>query len=214
MNDRFHSHDDEPMILNDLCTRFSKEHDRVLALHKAGRHVKDEPKPVITPLSDHDYVAECSVIPPRFLPEKLSIDPSEMDVVFERDFRPGELCCVVALPFDDAGFHVSEMSSENLSKFFAQGGFMKYLHVDPKNHLTQGFSNRDGYYFDHLAESIRKNVNEGGCTFELQYPDQTGSWKNKEWFVQKLEQAYQNLRKILLRPLGNNLGSTKNTSLN
>lgn len=215
MNERLRLLDDEPMIQQDLCTRFSKEHDRVLELHKSGKKIQDAPKPEIKPISDVDYVGECAVIPQRVLPKTLNIDPNDLDLVFERDFLPGELCCVVALPFDDAGFHISEMSSENSSKFFSQGDFMKYLRMDPSTHLTQGFGSRQGYYFDHLSESIKKDVSEGGCTFRIQYPKQTGSWENKVWFTQQLSRAYQNLLNILRRPLdAQNKPIPKNTSLN
>jgi len=192
----------EPEIRPSLRERFETEKNRVKRLRDAGGNITDVPKPSIDPVTDDEYRSEAA---PLTHSVSTAVLPSEQEFpkYLEDMYPAGKKFCLVALPFTDACLDGEVVAEETWQQWLFQGGYLRWLLTDPENEdLTLGFGGKHGYFFDHLPPSVKKDVDEGGCTFDLQYPYPSGEPGNKEWFAKKIQKALQNLRTILNTPQG------------
>ena len=49
--------------------------------------------------------------------------------------------------------------------------------------------------FNVLPDDIKRDISEGGCVFEIDYPDNQDP---EVWFKSQLEKAYQNLLALIM----------------
>jgi hypothetical protein len=187
-----------PSIDTGLRLRCGAEHDRAWELEQTGQHVRDVSKPEIVPVSDDAYKTECAVLPKNALDTPdLALTQEDLPQVLEDSYPAGYVFCMAALPFTGDCFGQEHLHPRLWQEFIATRSYMKYLLVDPSDNLTFGFGDIEGYFFDALPESIRKDVSEGGCSFKLHYPAFPGSLDNKIWFVRQFNKALDNLKKLL-----------------
>jgi len=195
----------EPEIRPSLRERFETEKTRVKRMSDSGGKITDVPKPSIDPVTDDEYKAEAE---PLARSANTAVLPSEQELpdYLEDVYPAGQKFCLAALPFTDACLDGEVVAEETWQQWLFQGGYLRWLLMDPaQEDLTLGFGGKSGYFFDYLPASVKKDVDEGGCTFDLQYPYPKGEPGNKEWFLGKLNKALQNLRTILNTPLGEDL---------
>lgn len=192
---------EEPILKEGLRMQFMREHDRAWQLKRRGKGIRQAEKPDIKAAGDDEYKAECAVLPKEAFQDGLVPDPENINETLEQAFKPGHTFCLAALPFMDSGFGKDNLEPAQWEKFLKEGNFLKYLDVDPADNLTSGFSDVDGYFFDHLPERLKKDISEGGCSFKLDYPAEPGNWNNKSWFSVQFAKAYDNLKKFLQEPL-------------
>lgn len=211
---------ESPDLSNNLGKLFQHEKDRVWDLRHEGKRVRDTVKPAaIEPVSEDDFrelqkdisneavdtIINKALGISSFEPEGDLEDslPRNLEAVYPNN----TLFCPVILPFDDNGRgRKSEedphgIEEEEWKELVSKGGFIRYLIVDPNDHLTSGFADVMGYFYDYLPDIIRKDVNEGGCTFMIRYPEEQDHPANKIWFARKVKQALLNLRAIMKQRL-------------
>lgn len=195
---------EEPILKEGLRLQFTREHNRAWELKRQGKGIRQSEKPPVTAATDDEYKAECSVLPKAAFRDDLVPDPENINDMLEDTFRPGHTFCLAALPFTDSGFGKDNLEPAAWEKFLKEGNFLKYLNVDPADNLTSGFSDVDGYFFDHLPDRLKADVSRGGCSFKLDYPAEPGNWNNKSWFSLQFAKAYENLKRFLQEPLNGN----------
>lgn len=204
----------ETIIKVGLRKRFQDEHDRVLKLRHQGYTAKDAPKPEIDPVTDDEYKAEAAPLA-EYIDKAVLPRADKLPRYLEGIYRPGSKLCLVALPFNESCYGKDNMGSENWEQFINMDAYLKYLEVEEEHkddidtqpdesdsNLTNGFGSLPGYFFDHLPETIKKDVSEGGCTFDLEYPAEPGNYENKIWLENQVRKAYENLKNFLKKPLG------------
>lgn len=194
--------------------QFNRERDRAWQIKKAGKGIRQVEKPQMKAATNDEYKAECAVLPMNAFKDDFVPDPENINDSLEGTFKPGHTFCLAALPFMDSGFGKDRLEPARWEEFLRKGNFLKYLDVDPQDNLTSGFSDVDGYFFDHLPERLKADVSQGGCSFKLDYPGQPGDWSNKPWFAEQFKKAYENLKKFLQEPLNGNAGNGNEKDLN
>jgi hypothetical protein len=191
------SPDPEPIMKKSLQNLFGEERDR-------SRKAKEDGVPLSRPEESSDidgYRAENAAIPSRAY-ESLDID-SMLPKDFKNYWGNNSLCCAVFLPFDDGANNKAQMQiQDSWDSFVADRRFLRLLTVMPTSKLTQGFgsfADTPARYFELLPEELRRDVDDGGCTFEVKYanPRQLDDSADRAWFIAQCEKAIQNLRRYL-----------------
>ena len=182
------------MTLKDL---FNSEHERARAAKTEGREL-DPPGVAVT---DADYLAECAAL------LKSALKSVDFESLLPRDYKlywPDEtICCLAVLPFNDGGYGKEEMQAEGKwDEFLERKSFLRLLSVMPLSKLTSGFGNVSepaGRYHELLPEILKKDVSEGGCSFNVSYDDpfDHGNASDRGQFIAQCNQAFSNLKKFL-----------------
>jgi hypothetical protein len=152
---------------------------------------------------DEDYRIDCADIPVKYL---IAINFNEIiPDEFMHYWGNNTKCCVVVLPFNNAGNGKSVLDRKSWDSFVSDAGFLRLLSIMPTTKLTSGypdFGSSTGRFFELLPSSVSKDVNEGGCTFNVRYPDPAHFYnpENRKWFIKQCVLAYDNLKRILAVP--------------
>jgi hypothetical protein len=180
------------MTLKDL---FDSGHARV------ARGKKEVPKTAVETVTDEGYMKECAALP------KGALEKIDFDEMLPSDFKlywpDSTICCLAVLPFNDGCFGKEEMQTEGKwGSFLKNKSFLRLLMVMPLTKLTSGFGNVGepaGRYFDFLPDILKKDVSEGGCSFDVRYENalDSGNTKDRAWFIAQCNQALSNLKNFL-----------------
>jgi hypothetical protein len=152
------------------------------------------PKPTQKPVDDDIYRDECMALPENFL-QGLDLD-SMLPDDFKSLYPQGTKCCMAVLPFNDGCFGKNHLSPQKWQEFVNAPlpTFLRALMVQP-NGLTQGFADIPANYYDIFPAILRKDVNEGGASFRVDY-NRKDKLDDREWFLAQCERALNNLRKF------------------
>ncbi len=126
-------------------------------------------------------------------------------------YRPGMIVVFGAFPFDSIGRLINRMNPEDKEVFLKNRRLIHRLIANPRQKmLTEGFFDLPGYFYDLMPEKLKLDVDNGGCSFRVEYPaplldemeaDEVEYLKaqstNKFWLYQKQMQALQNLQKMI-----------------
>ena len=102
------------------------------------------------------------------------------------------------VPFIEGGYGKESLSPAEWQKFIDSKLFLRPLSVYGKDNLTANFGRYPHYYFDLYPEELRKDIEEGGCSFEIKYsnPHIFSDPADAEWFRKKYLKAISNLKKL------------------
>lgn len=189
--------DHEPIMQPSLQSLYKKEYERAQLCKRTGKLPED---PV--GFSDDDsYKAECSVIP------KEALKIATLDSLIPGDFKliwgHGSRCCVAALPFDNGCNNKAQMEMQgSWEGFINNARYLRILNVMRTTRLAVGFTSvaeAPGKYYDLLPELLQKDVEEGGCSFDIAYvnPRDLFDPTDRKYFMGKCQKALENLKKIL-----------------
>lgn len=189
--------DHEPIMQPSLQSLYMKEYQRAQECKRSGK-LPDDP----VGFSDDDsYKAECSVIP------KEALRGASVDSLIPSDFKlvwgHGSRCCVAALPFDNGCNNKAQMEMQGTwESFINNGRYLRILNVMRTTRLAVGFTSvaeAPGKYYDLLPDMLQKDVDQGGCSFDVAYlnPRDMFDPTDRKYFMEKCQKALGNLKKIL-----------------
>lgn len=204
----------------------SKESERVWEFVRKDLDVRSAPKPEINEVEDDEYLALFASLSPEevnnVIDQHLGITKDNPDGYDDEDFPlelrdlppDGYLFCPVFLPFDDNGDGKSMLSDFEYRDWVNNGTLIRNMIVEPTDHLTSGFTENMGYYYDFLPKILKKDVEDGGCCFIIDYPQSDMTYENRAWLITKYRKALENMRKILNQRMFDSDGnrSTNKTS--
>jgi len=109
----------------------------------------------------------------------------------EISYPTGNKCLIIAIPFFPGGMSFRDKAD-------IENNLVRSLIIG-KDRKTYGFGDRPGYYSLLLPDEIMKDVEEGGCVFDIEYPypDAINSEENKKYLQEKINHAFLNLRRLL-----------------
>lgn len=191
------SPDHEPIMQKSLQNLFGSERDRAQNAKNAGE-LLSKPEEMA---SIGAYRSENSVIPPE------AYETIDLERMIPDDFKlywgNNSLCCAVSLPFDDGGNNRAQMQTQGTwDSFLNRQQFLRLLSVMPNSKLTNGFgsfASTPARYFELLPEELRRDVDEGGCTFYVIHrnPQQLYDADDRARFITNCNKALQNLERFL-----------------
>ncbi len=192
---------EDPKRKKDLCDVFKGEHDRSWVHKKKGLDFREMEKPETREFEMAEYLNECSVLPEsakNAISEKILPDSETLPRNFEAMYPRGLRFCMLALPFMDSGFDKKNLEPSRWEEFLNEKRFVKYLTVDSSaDNLTFGLGDVPVYIYDFFPATIKKDIEMGGCSFDLDYPYSAGDARNREWFLSQCRKAANNLGKIV-----------------
>ncbi len=214
---------ENPIIMTSFQKNYTDEMDRAVA-HKNhcrdfGGDVWDIARPVKTTdgekvdeqmankadvEKENGYKAECAVIPKSALTNEFLTKAESLQRDLEEFYKEGMVYCFAAVPFNGASFDKTQMQKVgSWEKFLKDGLFLKRLRIVPNaGNLSHDIDhNLIGFFFELFPKRIQKDVSEGGCSFEIKWPNEAGHPQNKIWFAEQQKKAYKNLQTFLSEPL-------------
>ncbi len=185
------------IIKQSLQSIHKMEKDRAAEAAVTGKKLR---KLQVKPVENDDYLTEISVLPPNFM------DGLLLDNYLDEDFMDylchGLKACVAVLPYAENCSNKEALEAGGRwGKFLNEKGYFYVMRVT-SNGLCQRYRmDNPGYYYDPLPEILRKDVREGGCTFEINYPFpprpglvQSEIDQNRQWLESMISRACNNLR--------------------
>lgn len=190
------SHYESMETAMELHNKFVDELERA----QAGKRLEKGAK---APVGEGEYKDECSVLPQGFL------DNVNVDALLDDDFMyywsNGLKCCVAVLPFaDNFSDKAALKAGERWEDFIKNQDFLRLFLVNSQG-LSQRFeSDIPAYWHDLLPDILRRDVSQGGCTFQIQYPEPRlrNHESNREWLKAQIRAALENLRAFFGRDFG------------
>lgn len=173
---------------------------------------------VVAALSHSQLAAEDGVyrkqilqaIPQKYLTaENLKIysmegEPDSPEAIYPQ----GSKFYLAALPFTEQLFGETSMREDGTwQDFLGKNGFshefVETFETDEERNAHEGLSTFNGAwgrFHKLLCPQLRKDVADGGCSFEIKYPYQNDPlrfYDNKQWFLDQYEKALENLVRFL-----------------
>ncbi len=184
-----------------LVDMFRNERNRIFDIAKEGKSIKDFPKPSIDPVTEEEFLKECMVLPKDAMDKVKTLDSENLPRNLEHRFKRGTTFCLLITPFMEGGYAKENINKKEWDDFIQRKGYLTWMNVDPlQDNLTIIPSEtRNGYFYDIFPETVKKDIREGGCSFNLDYPEPDGDWENKMWFVDQYSAALENLKSFMAK---------------
>lgn len=144
-----------------------------------------------------DILFECSDLPIADLKPDEALNHSVLSN-HKTLWFPGNKFFLAPIPFIEGGYGKEALSPEEWRKFIDSKLFLRALCVYGDDNMTANFGRSPHYFFELFPEELRRDVEEGGCSFEIEYknPHIYDDPADAEWFKQKYRKAVANLKKI------------------
>lgn len=192
---------EDPIIKESLCSKFENQRDYSWRQKKQGIDYTNMEKMEMHEMTIDDYRNECSVLPEderNSISADLLPDVNDLSHYVDIIHPRGSRFFVVALPFLGSGETKDDMGTERWKEFLEKKAFIRYLNMNPSyKNITSGLTDIPIFFYDYLPAEIKNDIEDGGCSFMLDYPYPEGSVLNKYWFLSKCEVAINNLGKLI-----------------
>ncbi|MFC1748025.1 hypothetical protein ACFL2V_04390 [Pseudomonadota bacterium] len=155
-----------------------------------------KPTPPEFSVSLDALLLECSDLPIAGLSAEESLDASVM-ANFKTLWFDGNRFLLAPLPFVEGGYGKGSLPPEEWRRFIESKNFLRPLCVY-SDHMTSNYGRAPNYYADLFPEEIRRDISEGGCSFEIKYskPRDYSDPHDAKIFRDNYQQAVANLIKI------------------
>lgn len=162
-------------------------------------HAKEDPMPFdgrVLDLEEYRKFCKDALRGVQPLPDKLLEDRKKFHIPagtqLKKEFPPGSKCCIAVIPVTPRGV---KFEKDKVTK----GAYQIALII--KDEVTnKGFGMAPSHIFDILPVEIQKDVEDGGCTFDIppyDYDDKLNvTVDDRDRIVALYEKAYENAQKI------------------